>query len=79
MEVWSCNAKVVEIYKACQLTHAGMGGTCLGLSALEIRSAFDLLRVPRKRWRDYTADLLLMGRAAAGWINEEQRKAAAQK
>lgn len=75
IEVWSCNMRVVEIYRACQLSYAGMTGMCLGLSAQEIRAAFEVLAVPRKRWRDYATDLLVMGSAAARWINEQAKKA----
>lgn len=73
IEVWRCNWRAFEVYQSCQLTYAGMSGACLGLSATEIRSALELLRVPPKRWRALTADLLVMGRAAASYFAEKAK------
>ncbi|MCC6593009.1 MAG: DUF1799 domain-containing protein [Xanthomonadales bacterium] len=75
IEVWACNWRAFTVYQSCQLTHVGMSGACLGLSAREIHAALELHGVPRSRWRDLSADLMVMGRAAAGWLNAEQKKA----
>lgn len=61
------------VYQSCQLTHVGMSGACLGLSAAEIRAALELHGVPRSRWRDLSADLMVMGRAAAGYLAEKAK------
>ncbi len=76
IEVWRCNARVVKVYRTCQLSHVGMSGACIGLSAVEIRTALELHGIPRKDWRDMTADLTVMGVAAANYLAEQARKAA---
>lgn len=51
-----------------------MSGSCIGLSACEIKTAMELHAVPRKRWRSLAADLALMGNAAAGYYAEKAKK-----
>jgi hypothetical protein len=55
-----------------------MSGACIGLSAVEIRTALELHGVPRKHWRDMTADLTVMGIAAANYLAEQAKKDAAE-
>lgn len=78
IEVWRCNARVVRVYRTCQLSHVGMSGACIGLSAVEIRTALELHGIPRKQWREMSADLAVMGHAAAAYLAEEAKKAAAK-
>lgn len=76
IEVWRCNARVVKVYRTCQLSYVGMSGVCIGLSAEEIRTALELHRVPRRLWPEMTVDLTVMAQAAAQYLAEEARKAA---
>jgi hypothetical protein len=65
----------VEVFQCCQLTiSAGMAVFVQGFSAAEIESACRLLRIPRRDRPQLLADLMLMGKAAADYMNKQRPK-----
>lgn len=69
------NLRTVRVYQRCQLTRVGMSAACLGVSATECRAALETAGVPRKHWARISAELQMMGRAAAQYINDEAEAA----
>ncbi len=76
VEVWRCNARVVDIYQTCMLDRAGISGAAAGLSAQEIHTALLLHRVPERRWPALTRDLLWMARAACEYLHDQDKREA---
>jgi hypothetical protein len=72
--VLKCHWAAVSIFKKCQLTFVGMTGTCVGLSATEIRNVLAVTSVPKKSWKSLMSKLQFMGREAASYLNDRKEK-----
>lgn len=76
IDVWPCNRRAAMVFEHCQLGYVGgMTAMCIGLSATEITAAMDGMRIAPHRRRSVLRDVTCMGKAAADWINEQNRKA----
>lgn len=69
VDVLEDNEETVDVFRSCQLTFAGMGGACVGLSATEADAAMRSHRVPPSRRREVLMGMLLMGRIQAHELN----------
>lgn len=69
------NWDTVQVFQRCAQHYlVGMAGyAALGFSATEIASGCRLYRLPPRRWPDVSAQVLHMGRIAAGVMNERKR------
>lgn len=64
------------MFENCQLDYvSGGSAVCIGLSATEVTAAMDGYNVPPKARKSLMHDVIRMGKAAAEWINEQNRKA----
>lgn len=79
IEVMACNWRSVEVYQQCALAYVGTGmqAICTGFEAKEIVAVMDALNVRVKRRPRILRDVIFMGRVAAGYINEQNARAAA--
>lgn len=71
---WPCNATAIEVFRLCTIElAASFGGVLwLDITAVELRAALALRRVPRAAWPDVADDVRFMGREVA---NERNRRA----
>lgn len=69
--VWSCNWQPVEVFECCRIELVGgLGASYDGISSGEVRSACDLLDVPRSDWPDVLTDVQYMGRVVSAALNK---------
>lgn len=72
--MWPENVTAVDVFRRCQITmHAGMGVVYQGISAVEMRAAMIVSRVPRAEWPSVADDVAVMADAAAEYLNERAR------
>lgn len=67
------------MFRSCTLAAigAGMGGLVwLGVQAQEVRAACALLRIPRARWPDVSADVRFMADVVCGDRNRKAQEQA---
>lgn len=65
----------MQVFENCQLDYvSGMTAACIGLSAAEVTAAMNGLNVSPKARKGLMRDVIRMGKAAAEWINEQNRK-----
>lgn len=75
VDVWPCNARALRVFEQCQLSYVGgMSAACIGLSAAEVAAALDGCNIPPNARKGVMRDVIRMGKAAAAWINEQNRK-----
>ena len=55
----------VAVFRRCVMSVGGMSGAPMGLAAIEIRAALELLDVPREDWPQVSADVSVLGQIAA--------------
>lgn len=74
VDVLPQNLLAVEVFQCCQLTIVGMSSFVQGFSAQEIESACRQLQVPASERSRVFVDLVLMGNAAADYLNKKRPK-----
>ncbi|MCK5772047.1 hypothetical protein [Algiphilus sp.] len=74
--VWWTHWTSVEVFERCELSViGGMSVHYQGITATEIRSACELLRVRWYEWPDIVDDVQFMGRTVARTINAKSANA----
>lgn len=76
--VLRCNWRAVQAFRRCKLAYisGGMGAHCLGIEASELQAVLTMTGEPRRRWPVLSRQVLEMGAAAAGYINDRAREEA---
>lgn len=70
--VLPCNKSAVDVYRLCSLNFVGMSGTCTGITAEEVRSAFWLQGLMPDA--GLAEDVRYMGWVASSYLNEQAKR-----
>ncbi len=72
LSIWSVNNDAYLVFSQCQLSTAGMAGTCTGISSVEVEAALKGYTFDDEESRRIRHDVLYMGTEAARYLNRKK-------